>query len=389
MGRDACTKQSPPPAPRYFGSAPQAVQGVNSAHDGPQGFGEASHYHGATYQALEARADTSKGPAYSALRWTKVSEWCAGGLPDFGEKVASHRLPSFHHPRGRYCCPARVLSPGSARCDMSAHNHEFCVIWRWPGAVVITTACDRWDIPHGRSGGGPAAGPESPALRIAGVPTTRFEDRGNIAVLIGSRTRLIVARRGAHGGNPSISRRSANPCRENQRLATPGCTFRQVEAFNPLGRKIGAGGHQRRSIRESDRANGNRGRQRQTGIGLAMVCAAKGYPLVVTMAEQFSVERRRLMRFLGAKVVLTPQAQRGMGMVTKAVELAKAHGWFLTRQFENEANPDYHSRTTAQEIIEDFKGESSTTGDGLRAPAHAERLGTRSARDARTPDPCC
>ena len=94
-----------------------------------------------------------------------------------------------------------------------------------------------------------------------------------------------------------------------------------------------------------------------TGIGLAMVCAAKGYPLVVTMAEQFSVERRRLMRFLGAKVVLTPQAQRGFGMVVKAIELAKTHGWFLTRQFENEANPDYHSKTTAREIIDDFKGE--------------------------------
>jgi cysteine synthase A len=88
-----------------------------------------------------------------------------------------------------------------------------------------------------------------------------------------------------------------------------------------------------------------------------MVCAQKGYPLVVTMAEQFSVERRRLMRFLGAKVVLTPQALRGMGMVTKAIELANTHGWFLTRQFENEANPDYHSRTTAREIVEDFKGE--------------------------------
>ena len=94
-----------------------------------------------------------------------------------------------------------------------------------------------------------------------------------------------------------------------------------------------------------------------TGIGLAMVCAAKGYPLVVTMAEPFSVERRRLMRFLGAKVVITPAADRGMGMVNKANELAKTHGWFLTRQFENEANPDMHSRTTAREIIEDFKGE--------------------------------
>ena len=94
-----------------------------------------------------------------------------------------------------------------------------------------------------------------------------------------------------------------------------------------------------------------------TGIGLAMVCAQKGYPLVVTMAETFSVERRKLMRFLGAKVVLTPAAQRGMGMVAKAVELANTHGWFLTRQFENEANPDMHSRTTAQEILRDFAGE--------------------------------
>jgi cysteine synthase A len=88
-----------------------------------------------------------------------------------------------------------------------------------------------------------------------------------------------------------------------------------------------------------------------------MVCAQKGYPLVVTMAETFSVERRKLMRFLGAKVVLTPAAQRGMGMVAKAIELAQANGWFLTRQFENEANPDIHSRTTAREILEDFKGE--------------------------------
>ena len=94
-----------------------------------------------------------------------------------------------------------------------------------------------------------------------------------------------------------------------------------------------------------------------TGIGLAMVCAAKGYPLVVTMAETFSVERRKLMRFLGAKVVLTPAANRGLGMVNKANELAAKNGWFLTRQFENEANPDMHSRTTAREIVNDFKGE--------------------------------
>jgi cysteine synthase A len=94
-----------------------------------------------------------------------------------------------------------------------------------------------------------------------------------------------------------------------------------------------------------------------TGIGLAMVCAQKGYPLVVTMAETFSVERRKLMRFLGAKVVLTPKEYKGSGMVEKARELAAAHGWFLTRQFENEANADMHARTTAPEILADFEDE--------------------------------
>jgi len=94
-----------------------------------------------------------------------------------------------------------------------------------------------------------------------------------------------------------------------------------------------------------------------TGIGLAMVCARKGYPLVVTMAESFSVERRKLLRFLGAKVVLTPAAEKGTGMLNKAVELAEQHGWYLCRQFENEANADVHTRTTAQEIIADFEGE--------------------------------
>ena len=94
-----------------------------------------------------------------------------------------------------------------------------------------------------------------------------------------------------------------------------------------------------------------------TGIGLAMVCAVKGYPLVVTMAESFSLERRKILRFLGAKVVLTPAELKGTGMVAKAVELAKAHGWFLVRQFENEANADAHSRTTAEEILTSFEGE--------------------------------
>jgi cysteine synthase A len=91
-----------------------------------------------------------------------------------------------------------------------------------------------------------------------------------------------------------------------------------------------------------------------TGIGLAMVCAQKGYPLVVTMAESFSVERRKLLRFLGAKVVLTPAALKGSGMLAKAIELAETHGWFLCRQFENPANADVHARTTAREIIRDF-----------------------------------
>jgi cysteine synthase A len=136
----------------------------------------------------------------------------------------------------------------------------------------------------------------------------------------------------------------------------------KVEAFNPLGSvkdrlALGvievaeASGELKPGQTVIEATSGN------TGIGLAMVCAQKGYPLVVTMAESFSVERRRLMRFLGAKVVTTPAALRGTGMVDKAKELAAAHGWFMTRQFENEANPDIHSRTTAQEILEDFKND--------------------------------
>jgi cysteine synthase A len=93
-----------------------------------------------------------------------------------------------------------------------------------------------------------------------------------------------------------------------------------------------------------------------TGIGLAMVCAQKGYPLVVTMADSFSIERRKLMRMLGAKVVLTPRAQKGFGMYQKAVELAESNGWFLARQFETPANAAIHEATTAREIINDFAG---------------------------------
>jgi cysteine synthase A len=93
-----------------------------------------------------------------------------------------------------------------------------------------------------------------------------------------------------------------------------------------------------------------------TGIALAMVCAAKGYPFVAVMVETFSVERRKIMRMLGAKVILTPAAERGSGMVRKAEELAKRHGWFLARQFENPANPAYHRQTTGAEILSDFAG---------------------------------
>ena len=93
-----------------------------------------------------------------------------------------------------------------------------------------------------------------------------------------------------------------------------------------------------------------------TGIALAMVCAATGHPFVATMADSFSVERRLIMRGLGARVILTPAAERGTGMVKKAEELAEKHGWFLARQFENPANPDYHASTTGPEILSDFSG---------------------------------
>src|ERR1700736_3270761 len=147
------------------------------------------------------------------------------------------------------------------------------------------------------------------------------------------------------------------------RLAPQGANlYVKIEAFNPLGSvkdRLALGvieaaeqsGELKPGQTVIEATSGN------TGIGLAMVCAQKGHPLVVTMAEQFSVERRKLMRFLGAKVVLTPAAGRAVAMVIKAVELANTHGWFLTRQFENEANADIHSRTTAREIIADFKGE--------------------------------
>jgi cysteine synthase A len=148
------------------------------------------------------------------------------------------------------------------------------------------------------------------------------------------------------------------------RLAPPHVNlFVKIEAFNPLGSvkdrlALGVIEDAERSGRLKPGQTVIEATSGNTGIGLAMVCAQKGYPLVVTMADSFSVERRKLMRFLGAKVVLTPAAARGMGMVAKAVELAEKHDWFLTRQFENEANADMHSRTTAREILDDFEGQS-------------------------------
>lgn len=143
-----------------------------------------------------------------------------------------------------------------------------------------------------------------------------------------------------------------------------------------------------------------------TGIGLAIVCAQKGYPLVVTMADSFSIERRKLMRLLGAKVVLTPRAEKGFGMYRKAVELAEANGWFLARQFETEANAAIHESTTAREIINDFAGSrldwfvtgygtgGTVTGVGrvlrrerpetrivLTEPANAQLLGSGEAQE--------
>src|SRR5919106_6480545 len=136
----------------------------------------------------------------------------------------------------------------------------------------------------------------------------------------------------------------------------------KIEAFNPLGSvkdRLALG-----VIEDAERTGKLKPGQTvveatsgNTGIGLAMVCAQKGYPLVVTMADSFSIERRKLMRMLGAKVVLTPRAQKGFGMYQKAVELAEANGWFLAHQFETPANAEIHEATTAREILADFKGQ--------------------------------
>jgi len=135
----------------------------------------------------------------------------------------------------------------------------------------------------------------------------------------------------------------------------------KIEAFNPLGSVKDRLAHAIINDAETrgvikpgqtvvEATSGN------TGISLSMVCAAKGYPFVATMVETFSVERRKIMRALGAKVILTPAAERGTGMVKLAEELAEKHGWFLARQFQNPANPAYHAQTTGPEILSDFAG---------------------------------
>jgi cysteine synthase A len=147
-----------------------------------------------------------------------------------------------------------------------------------------------------------------------------------------------------------------------QRLSPQGITmYVKCEFFNPLGSvkdrlaiAIIEDAERRGELQPGqtvvEATSGN------TGIALAMVCAAKGYPFVAVMVETFSVERRKIMRMLGARVILTPAAERGTGMVRKAAELAKTHGWFLARQFENLANPAYHRSTTGPEILSDFAG---------------------------------
>lgn len=146
------------------------------------------------------------------------------------------------------------------------------------------------------------------------------------------------------------------------RLAPEGVEmYVKVEAFNPLGSvkdRLALG-----IIEDAERRGALKPGQTvveatsgNTGIALAMVCAVKGYPFVSVMADSFSIERRKLMRFLGARVVLTPAAERGSGMVRVARQLAEKHGWFMTEQFDNEANPTYHRNTTGPEIVRDFAG---------------------------------
>lgn len=155
------------------------------------------------------------------------------------------------------------------------------------------------------------------------------------------------------GNTPIVKLQRVAPANQN--------IFAKLEAFNPLAsvkdrlaiaiiEDAEKSGELKPGQTVVEATSGN------TGIALAMVCAAKGYPFVATMVETFSVERRKIMKALGAKVILTPAAEKGSGMVRRAEELAAQHGWFLARQFENPANPAYHRNTTGPEILRDFAG---------------------------------
>lgn len=155
------------------------------------------------------------------------------------------------------------------------------------------------------------------------------------------------------GNTPVVKLNRCGPARQN--------IYAKLEAFNPLSSvkdrlaiaiidDAEKGGALKPGQTVIEATSGN------TGIALAMVCAAKGYPFVATMVETFSIERRKIMKALGAKVILTPAAEKGTGMVRRAEELAKQHGWFLASQFENPANPAYHRNTTGPEILRDFAG---------------------------------
>ena len=174
------------------------------------------------------------------------------------------------------------------------------------------------------------------------------------------------------------------------RLAPPGIEmYAKLEAFNPMSSvkdRLALGiildaearGELKPGQMVVEATSGN------TGIALAMVCAARGYPFVAFMSDTFSIERRKLMRALGAKVILTPAAERGTGMVKRAAEFAEKHGAFLTRQFENEANPAYHRNTTGPEILQDFAGRAAgLVRHRLRHRRHADRRG----RDAQAGAP--
>src|SRR4051812_49016516 len=224
-------------------------------------------------------------------------------------------------------------------------------------------------------------GPPLPAPKKTTVAPTLASPpmpQGSSHVLRRSREEAVLRLREAPGsslhrlGEPN---KEANMARYDNILETIGHTplvrlnklapahvnlYVKIESFNPLGSVKDR--LARAVIEHAERTGALKPGQTvieatsgNTGIGLAMVCAQKGYPLVVTMAESFSIERRKLLRFLGARVVLTPAAEKGSGMLNKAAELARAHGWFLCRQFENEANAEVHTRTTAQEILADFR----------------------------------